>query len=199
MVVALLAVTIGGIAVISTRVVHEEIRKFEVDVHVPAMSPLGDYYEAHHSWAGVGPTLAAFARERHADAVLFDAQRHLAAATFHPTRIELSGDDTLTIVDGATKRVLRGGLRIANGAGDLFLLPREHLPTPRRALDRAFVWIFSGAALFGIVLAIAMARWVTVPIERLTEATRRMERGDLSVRVAPGGGPELAALAAGFN
>jgi signal transduction histidine kinase len=188
MVVALLAVTIGGIAVISTRLVHQEIRKLEVDVRVPAAAT------PPHDAA----TLAAFARERHVDAVLFDAQRHLVAATIHPTRMELSGEDTLTIVDGATKRMIRGGLHVAGG-GHLFLLPKDDLPTPRRALDRAFVWIFSIAALAGIAMAIAIARWIANPIERLTGATRRMERGDLSVRVEPGGGPELAALAHGFN
>ena len=198
MVVALLALTIGGIAVISTRVVHQEIRKFEVDVRVPMGSPLRDYYRKQGSWTGVAPTLAAFARERHSEAVLFDAQRRVVAATIHPARMELSGDGTLTIIDGPAKKVLRGGLRIGD-AGYLFLLPRDDPPTPRRALDRAFMWIFSGAALFGIVMAIAIGRWVTVPIERLTDAARRMERGDLSVRVEPEGGPELAALATGFN
>src|SRR6185436_17139973 len=139
------------------------------------------------------------------EAVLFDANRRLAAATIGAARIELGADGTLTIVDGRTKKVVQGPVRITGDAGDvigyLFLLPRDEAPapTPRRALDRAFVWIFSGAALFGIVMAIAMARWVTVPIERLTEATRRMERGDLSVRVEPRGGPELATLATGFN
>ena len=199
MVVTLLALTIGGIAVISTRVVHQEIRKFEVDVRVPMGSSLRDYYRKQGSWSGVAPALAAFARERRSEAVLFDAQRRLVAATIHPTRMELSAGGRLTIIDGPMKKVVQGPLRVADGAGYLFLLPRDELPTPRRALDRAFVWIFSGAALFGIAVAVLIARWVTVPIERLTEATRRMERGDLSVRVKPGGGPELAALATGFN
>jgi signal transduction histidine kinase len=198
MVVALLALTIGGIAVISTRVVHREIRKFEVDVRVPLGSPLRDYYRKQGSWTGVAPTLAAFARERHSEAVLFDAQRRVVAATIHPTRMELSAGGTLTIIDGPIKKVVQGPLLVADGAGYLFLLPRDEVP-PRRALDRAFMWIFSGAALFGIVMAIAIGRWVTVPIERLTDAARRMERGDLSVRVEPEGGPELAALATGFN
>jgi two-component system sensor histidine kinase BaeS len=53
--------------------------------------------------------------------------------------------------------------------------------------------------LFGIVMAAALARWVTKPIETLTDAARRMENGDLAVRVDPAGGPELVALARGFN
>ncbi|HEV2721030.1 MAG TPA: ATP-binding protein [Thermoanaerobaculia bacterium] len=116
MVVALLAVTIGGIAVFSTRVVHTEIRKIQIN--------------------GV-----------------------------RSTRLESS----------------------------------ELPPLPRRALDQKLVLIFAGAVLFGVAMAVLIARWVTVPIERMTAATRRMERGDLSVRVAAAGGPELGALAHGFN
>src|ERR1051326_7877463 len=173
-------------AAVSTRVGLTEIRKVEVDVRVPvAAAPPRD-----------AATLAAFARARHADAVLFEARRHLVAQTL-PGRAEMSADGTLTLVDNVGRRMVRGALRA--GDGYLFLLPREELPTPRRAVDRAFVWIFSIALLFGVVMAVAIGPWITVPNERLTDATRRMERGDLSARVAPGGGPELAALATGFN
>jgi two-component system sensor histidine kinase BaeS len=48
-------------------------------------------------------------------------------------------------------------------------------------------------------MAIAIARWISVPVERLTAAARRMEAGDLTVRVEPAGGAELAELARGFN
>jgi two-component system sensor histidine kinase BaeS len=205
MVVALLALTIGGIAVFSTRVVHEEIRKFEIDVHLPGNPPaqtLRRYYAAHRSWDGVAPVLRGITQSMHGEGVLFDAQRRLAAATIRGAHLE--PDDKLVIVDGNTKKMVRGPQPLRDDAGNvigyLFLLPAEHdqLP-PGRSLDRAFLWIFSAAALVGIVLAVAIARWITVPVERLTEATRRMERGDLSVRVEPRGGPELSALAHGFN
>ena len=203
MVVALLALTIGGIAVFSTRVVHAEIRKFEVDVRMPRPLPaqtLRRYYAAHRSWDGVAPALASIARSMHGDGALFDAQRRLVAATMRGARMEPDG--ALVVVDAGTKKMVRGPQVLRDDAGNaigyLFLLPHDE-PPPRGALDRAFVWIFSVAAFAGIALAIAIARWITVPVERLTDATRRMERGDLSVRVEPGGGPELAALAHGFN
>jgi two-component system sensor histidine kinase BaeS len=50
-----------------------------------------------------------------------------------------------------------------------------------------------------MLMAVAIARWISVPVERLTAAARRMESGDLAVRVEPAGGAELAELARGFN
>jgi len=117
MVVALLVVTIGSIAVISTRVAHREIRKIEVKVN-------GDL----------------------------------------ATRTEM-----------------------------------HRIEPPTRSLDRWFLMTFAGAALFGIAMAIAIARRVTKPIEQLTTAARQMESGDLAVRVDPAGGPELVELAHAFN
>jgi two-component system sensor histidine kinase BaeS len=94
-------------------------------------------------------------------------------------------------------------VRDANGggAGSIFILPHhsDTLPAPTRSLDRSFFWTFLGATLFGILMAIAIARWISVPVERLTAAARRMESGDLAVRVEPAGGAELAELAHGFN
>src|SRR5260370_20045003 len=117
MVVALLAVTIGSIAVISTRVAHREIRKIEVKV----TGNVASRSEMH--------------------------------------RIE----------------------------------------PPTRSLDRWFVVTFAGATIFGIAMAIVIARRITKPIERLTAAARRMEGGDLAVRVDPAGGREVVELAHAFH
>jgi signal transduction histidine kinase len=224
MVAALLAVTIGGIGVISTRVAHYEIKKIEISAGegagaplrpagAPLKSPPGaaalHYYLEHGSWSGVQPTIEAIAKQAHSNAILFDASRRIVAATFHPANVNLSADGTLmfdTLIRGGRIRQAIAGphdvIRDRNGniAGYLFIvpLPENNLPTTR-SLDRSFFWIFSGAALFGIVMAVLIARWVTVPIERLTGAARRMEHGDLTVRVDPAGGPELSELARGFN
>jgi hypothetical protein len=131
----------------------------------------------------VQATVDAIAKQAGANAILFDASRRIVAATFHPLRIDLSGDGTLmfdTLIRGGRVRqaidrpqaVIRD--RDGNVAGYLFIVPRpeNNLPTTR-SLDRSFFWTFSGAALFGVVMAVLIARWVTVPIERLTAATRQ--------------------------
>jgi signal transduction histidine kinase len=216
MVAALVAVTIGTTAIISTRVAHYEIRKFDVEVHAgrrPLMpSAIADYYRKHRSWAGVEPAIEAMSGASGSDIALFDDHDRLAATSkaLRGATLDLGRDGTLTITrtigGGHARELIRGPqmtVRDASGAvaGSIFILPRHNdaLPPPTRSLDRSFFWIFLGATLFGIAMAIAIARWISVPVERLTAAARRMESGDLAVRVEPAGGAELAELARGFN
>ena len=199
LVVALLAVTIGGIAVISTRVAHVEIRKIEI--------------QERRLMLRQGESLQAFfervrAHEAPSDVVMFDGSRRLVASTMRNARVSLDGKSRLIIESpGGVRRVLRDPYAIVrdrNGseAGAVFVVPREPeepLLARTRTLDRSFFWIFTGAALFGVVMAVLIARWLTVPIERLTTAARQMEKGDFGARVAPAGGPELSDLARAFN
>jgi signal transduction histidine kinase len=217
MVAALVAVMIGSVAVISTRVAHYEIRKFDVEVRAGrpgAPVAIGDYYRAHGSWTGVGPVVGQAARAAGLDILLFDGQRRLVAtssAVLRDARLDLAPDGTLTIerltAAGNAHQLIRGPQMLVrdnggNVAGSIFMLPLQsdapELPATR-SLDRSFFWTFLGATLFGILMAIAIARWISVPVERLTAAARRMESGDLTVRVEPAGGAELAELAHGFN
>ena len=66
-----------------------------------------------------------------------------------------------------------------------------------------FVKSVVASALFGLLLAAGLsfvvARSLTVPITRLTEATELVARGDLSYRVEERGEDELATLAHSFN
>jgi signal transduction histidine kinase len=123
MVVALLAVTLGAVAIISTRVAHMEMHKLEVH------------------------------------------------------RIPRVGDQPPKII----------------------VLRKQEDALSTRSLDRSFFFIFAGAAVFGVLIALVVARWISVPVERLTTAARQMEGGDLSVRVEPSGGEQLEELARSFN
>jgi signal transduction histidine kinase len=216
MVAALLAVTIGSVAIISTRVAHYEIRKFDLEVHAGraprAPLAIGQYYRTHGSWAGVQPVIDQASRTGDSDVIVFDGQRRLAG-TSNPLLREarLMPDGGLMIERrspaGLTREVIRGPQMIVrdgkgNVAGSIFILPRQSKTPelgPMRSLDRSFFLTFLGATIFGVLMAIAIARWISVPVERLTAAARRMESGDLAVRVEPSGGAELAELAHGFN
>jgi PAS domain S-box-containing protein len=59
--------------------------------------------------------------------------------------------------------------------------------------------VFAVALVLSLVLAAALASMVTAPLRRMTNATRMIARGDLSVRVPGSRLEELGALAAMFN
>jgi signal transduction histidine kinase len=202
------------VAAISTGVAHVEIRKFEVERRGAVIpNDLGEHYRAHGSWRGVEPVVQRMARSTGSDVLLFDAGRRLVAssnAALGEAKLTLTPEGMLTIErsgGGARLReMLRGPQMIVRDgkgavAGSLFILPKrdERTPAPTRSLDRWFFWTFLGAALFGIVMAAVIARWISEPLERLTAAAQRMEAGDLAVRVEPSGGAELEELARGFN
>jgi signal transduction histidine kinase len=203
LVVALLAAVIGGIAVISTRVAHVEIRKVVttselLHARLPPGQTLRDFFERMK------------AREPGESLAVFDADLRLVAATLPLTRAVVDAGGKLTFDVGPAHLVVRGPQMVVHDAGGRVIGTVYHLPSandaetplpvaPTRALDRSFTWIFTGAALFGVVMAVLIARLVTGPIARLTAAAQRMGSGDFAVRVAPGGGPELAGLASAFN
>jgi signal transduction histidine kinase len=62
-------------------------------------------------------------------------------------------------------------------------------------------WLLAASAtgIVALILMVGLARRILRPVGALTEAARRMERGDLDVRVNVRGHDEIAALARGFN
>lgn len=87
--------------------------------------------------------------------------------------------------------------------GFLYMIP----PTEPRESERAFLQAVNRSILFGALFAGAVAILVTLgisdrilrPIERLTAAAQRMEKGDLSVRVPVDSQDEIGKLAHAFN
>jgi two-component system sensor histidine kinase MtrB len=73
-------------------------------------------------------------------------------------------------------------------------------PGPVRHTALVFFGVEAGLLLALIVIvAIAAARPVLLPVRRLAQATQRMSGGDLSVRIQPQGRDELAQLVTSFN
>jgi two-component system, OmpR family, sensor histidine kinase MtrB len=73
-------------------------------------------------------------------------------------------------------------------------------PSPIRHTALVFFGVEAGLLLALIVIvAVAAARPVLLPVRRLAQATQRMSGGDLSVRIQPQGRDELAQLVTSFN
>src|SRR6185436_9714925 len=148
------------------------------------------------------------ARQPDVNIAIFDANRRLVGTMTPMSHFILDDDGTLRFDAGPAHFVIKGQrivLRDSAGnlAGYLYRLPPDGAetmpPPPTEALDRSFTWTFTVAALFGVLMAVLIARLITGPVKGLTAAVRRMEGGDFAVRVDPRGGPELAGLARAFN
>jgi signal transduction histidine kinase len=68
----------------------------------------------------------------------------------------------------------------------------------RTKTNLLFVAVVSGAVgalVLGLLLALALLRWVTRPLELLAEETRAVRSGELSRRITVSGPPEIVSLA----
>jgi len=94
---------------------------------------------------------------------------------------------------------------VAGGAlvGVLYLDPTSGAETP----DTVFLTAVNRSVLFGALIAglaavavtLALSSRILRPVERLTEAAQRMEKGDLTVRVPVTSEDEIGQLAHAFN
>jgi signal transduction histidine kinase len=93
--------------------------------------------------------------------------------------------------------------RVAIPGGDRVVVGGGALPPERRVLsglNRSIALAAAACGLLGIGLAWALSRRILGPVESLTAAARRMERGDLAARVPESGArDEIGALALAFN
>ena len=71
--------------------------------------------------------------------------------------------------------------------------------TTESASSVSLLWVTGGVLGLLLLTTIVTIRGVTGPVRRLTEATRRLARGERSVQVPSGGARELDALGDSFN
>ncbi len=116
-------------------------------------------------------------------------------------RIRDAGTEAIIAVRGTPTAVLRD--RSGAAVGSLHVLPApdlENVSLQERA--RVPVWVLAtlSTAAAGLALTFVVARRVLGPVGELTGAVRRMEQGDLDVRVAtPRTGDEVGELGRAFN
>jgi signal transduction histidine kinase len=104
---------------------------------------------------------------------------------------------------------VRGGVRLGDGAtplGVLFFLPRdgdELAAAPEAGFTRRVGLAHAVGVLVATGLALAIALLlsgrIVGPVERLTAAARRLERGELAQRVAVDSTDEIGELSRAFN
>lgn len=218
---AVLAAVLTALALFSARITRIEFNRFEdvlVTEHGEPMATIRRTLEAAYG-AGLGWTAAQSAVDHAAAAsgkeiFVVDsrgapvarsaglAQTDIVAESPGRFRIEWHG--------GPAKRLLirAPGVPIADASGKtvghFYVLPRDSSDPEARqdfagAANRWLAFAVAGAGLLSLVLIAALSRRLLGPIESLTDAARRMETGDRTVRVPVDSVDELGRLARSFN
>ena len=199
----MLAVTLGATLLLVNRAVSGSFQDYVEDQQSArlqrAESILSRYYDSRREWVGVAVTLRSISDLMGERLVLADAQGRVVADSLEA----LVGEDARD--DWRGKRVsvrshefavgtlyinpAVGGLPPADPRGQLFLA----------ALGSYLAWAVAVGLLAATALSVGLARWLAGPLEALTNAARRMERGQLQQRIDTSVGGEVGALADAFN
>lgn len=211
LVATILVVVLGALGLLFVRVTRVEVAKLLAPPIDPASRELARATAQHIRDAGTGG-LASWVESRSdgsRGAVVIVLGERVVASTepeLREGRAALLPDGGVRIDAGSITIMLRRATEVVDSGPDEVRI--YALPPPERALEREDLfrplqrWVallVVAAALLGVALAIALVRRVTGPLEELTAAVRRMEGGDLSVRVGVGGGDEVGQLAEAFN
>jgi len=219
-------VALGALALLSRQAARTEFRSYVVRdraEHVRSLADaLGARLASEQHAGGLDSMLADQARREGRDLLLVGAdgrvigasRPELRAAQVRPgpgsameiEQRERRGASTLrlrTILRGPPEAEVRGpgGVRL----GTLVLLPPsggDSLQGPVAfglGFDLRLLLAALAAGAVAIALAWALSRRILEPVEALTQAARRLGKGDLSSRVPAGGVDEIGELSRAFN
>jgi two-component system sensor histidine kinase BaeS len=224
MVAAVLAIALGAVALLSSRVVSVELHQ-SLDRSAPRVD-LGRVAEAltadrrrRGTWAGAHGILRPAGRRLRRELLLVGPDGRFVAATspaetYGRVRVE-EGGRRLQVERRSTQGGM-GELRLVDpyrrvlaspeGAalGTLFDLPPS--PNARSGpaaslgrVNRALLLAALAAGAAGFLLSFGLSRRILRPVEALTAAARRMAAGDLDSRVEVRGRDEIGDLGRAFN
>ena len=192
-------IAVGVTAFVATRRTTGEFQRY-----VQRRGPLDDRrlafflartYDRTKSWDGVQSEVAQLAQVSGQRVIVADANRTIVADSDHKL-IGKSVDKRWP--PPAAALVSNGDL-----VGALYLDPMSGAERPDtvflRAVNRSVLFGALIAGLAAVAVTLALSSRILRPVERLTEAAQRMEKGDLTVRVPVTSEDEIGQLAHAFN
>jgi signal transduction histidine kinase/arylsulfatase A-like enzyme len=197
-----LALAVGTVALLTNRATSESFAEYVEDVSAArAMRVervLERQYQRTQSWNAVEPVVqlvADLAGQRvvladNSGRVVADSQNQLVGQRAQP---DWAGDPVIvTYQETPVGSVYLDPLR-----------PRSRVDTRGQtflsAINQYLIWAAVVGLLAALILSLLLSRWLASPLEALTRAARRMERGDLSQSIDVRIGGEIGALAHAFN
>jgi signal transduction histidine kinase len=197
--VLVVAITVGGIAVVSTQVTtrafhgYEDRRGMMRDRRFEGFLTM--YYAQHGDWSGVQSEIERMGQITGERLILADREEQIVA----DSEAELIGQPVNHSWGPPPALIVYGGMPV----GTLYVgVPEGGARVIEEFLasnNRTLLLVAAVAGLGAVLLIVSLSRRILGPVEALTSAARRMEAGDLSQRVKIASNDEIGDLARAFN
>jgi signal transduction histidine kinase len=199
--ILVIVVAVGVVAFLASRATTGEFQRYVerggMIRHQRFEVYLAEYYTQNRSWSGVQPRVEEMGQIAGERIVLADGQGQIVADSADKLVGQIVGQHWAEPV--AFISPLRGA-----PVGIVYTNPLGPADDPQRAaflasINRALLLAAGVAGLAAVLLTVGLSRPILGPVEALTAAARRMERGDLSQRVEVQSDDEIGELARAFN
>jgi signal transduction histidine kinase len=198
--ILVIAVAVGVVAFFASQATTGEFQRYVerggMMRHQRFEMFLADHYMRTRSWSGVQPLVEQMGQITGERVVLADAGGQIVADSAE----KLVGQTVARDWAEPVALIVDRGLPV----GAVYTNPLGPADDPQRvaflaSVNRAVLLAAVVASLAAVLLTLGLSRRILGPIEALTAAARRMEKGDLSQRVEVQSRDEIGELARAFN
>ncbi|HEX7077378.1 MAG TPA: ATP-binding protein [Candidatus Eisenbacteria bacterium] len=223
---SVVAIALVTVALLSQRTVRTEYQRMQVDDHQEKLARAGEELRSllrtRGTLAGADTALAGLRGGGPGEWVLLAPDGRMLGATLprlRSARVTADSSGRVTVEEVSSRGGGRQSVRMlligvprttirdeeGRARATLFALPefpkegRETEPPFLTSVNRGLALAVLGAGLLALLLTLALSRRILGPVEALTNAARRMERGDLGARVEVRSRDEIGELAHAFN
>jgi len=201
MMIIVMMVAVGTVALFASRATTSEFRRYVEHGgmlrHRRFEAVLAMHYDQSRSWDGVQPVMEQMGEITGERIVLADGEGQVIADSSRKLVGQAVGRDWT----GPTALITFGGAPVGvvyvsptgesgSGAGEEVFIG---------SVNRSLLLAVMAAGLVAVLLTLALSRRIVGPVEALTAAARKMEKGEFSQRVEVQSRDEVGELARAFN
>ena len=198
--ILVIAVAVGVVSFLASRVTIGEFQRYVerggMMRHERFEVYLAGHYARNRGWSGVQPLVEQIGQITGERIVLADGEGRIIADSAN----KLIGQTVIQGWDEPVALIANRGAPV----GAVYADPLGPADDPQReaflaGINRALLLAAVVAGLAALLLTAGLSRRILKPVETLTTAARRMEKGDLSQRVEVQSNDEIGELARAFN
>ncbi len=200
MMIIVIVIAVGTVALFASRTTTTEFQRYTEHGgmlrHRRFEAMLVMYYDQNQGWDGVQSLVEQMGQISGERIVLTDEKQRVVADSGQKLVGQVAGRNWASPVAPIVYRGVPVGTLYADPLGQGIDPQRKSF---LESVNRALLIAALIAGLAAVLFTLALSRRIVGPIEALTAAARKMEKGDLTQRVEVQSGDEVGELAQAFN